>query len=318
MTFDPRVVHGLPFSDYLEAPAHWSQVWPAAQSSLHAAHRAATPFAPSPAMVLGSAIHCAALEPDEFADRYRRAPDFDGLRVSSTEVDVVRRIMAEGPDGFRGASVQDRRSRADKAAWSAESAQAQADGVELVRRDTWAAASALLSEYPAGCTLLTDDQLRTVDALRPLILRELDRLWPFAPPDTEVSVLGATIHGVQTCARLDAVGGLLFADLKTSAKVSDHDASTALVRRGYAGQAWSYREQWRQATGKLLDFRVIWAQTEPPYFVAVQAFDGDCWELGRMQAERAFTSFRRWQDTGKTEPPKLSPTVRVPRWALEE
>ena len=52
------VVPGLSFDDYLDAPAHWSQVWPAAQSSLHAAHRAATPFAPSPAMVLGlSLIH---------------------------------------------------------------------------------------------------------------------------------------------------------------------------------------------------------------------------------------------------------------------
>ena len=313
-----RIVPDLSFDDYLDAPAHWSQVWPAATSTMHAAQRAATSRPPSPAMVLGSAIHCAALEPEEFGDRYRRAPDFDGLRLSTAEVDVVRRIMAEGPDGYRGASVQDRRSKADKEAWDAESAQAEADGVVLVRRDTWAAACALLAEYPAGCTLLTDEQLRTVDALRPLILRELDRLWPFAPPDTEVSVLGASIHGVQTCARLDAVGGLLFADLKTSARVSDHEASTALVRRGYAGQAWSYREQWRQATGDRLDFRVVWAQTEPPYFVAVQALDADGWELGRQQAERAFTAYRRWQDTGKTEPPTLSPVVRVPRWALEE
>jgi len=313
-----RIVHGLPFDDYLNAPAHWSQVWPAAQSSLHAAHRAATPFAPSPAMVLGSAIHCAALEPEEFADRYRRAPDFDGLKLSATEVDVLRRIMAEGPGGFRGASVQERRAKADKEAWDAESQQAEADGVVLVRRDTWAAACALLDEYPAGCTLLTDDQLRTVDALRPLILRELDRLWPYVPPRTEVSVLGATIHGVRTCGRLDAVGGLLFADLKTAARVSDHEAATAFRLRGYAGQAWSYREQWRQATGDLLDFRVIWAQTEPPYFCAVQALDADGWELGRQQAERAFTNYRRWQDTGRADPPTLSPCVRVPRWALEQ
>ena len=313
-----RIVPDLSFADYLDAPAHWSQVWPAATSSMHAAQWTADNRPPSAAMVLGSAIHCAALEPEAFADRYRRAPDFDGLRLSTAEVDVVRRIMADGPDSYRGASVQDRRSKADKEAWDAESQQADADGVVLVRRDTWAAVCALLSEYPAGCTLLTDDQLRTVDALRPLILREIDALWRLTPPQTEVSVVGATIHGVKTCGRLDAVGGLLFADLKTSARVSDHEAATAFRLRGYAGQAWSYREQWRQATGDLLDFRVVWAQTEPPYFVAVQALDADGWELGRQQAERAFRNYRRWQDTGKTEPPTLSPTVRVPRWALEE
>lgn len=67
------IVHGLAFEDYLAGPE-------VSKSSLWTLHTRSPAHArvekePSNSMQLGTAIHCAVLEPDFFAERFHRGPD---------------------------------------------------------------------------------------------------------------------------------------------------------------------------------------------------------------------------------------------------
>lgn len=67
------IIHDMPFSDYLAGSE-------ASKSSLWTLHTRSPAHArvekePSNAMHLGTAVHCAILEPDFFAERFHRGPD---------------------------------------------------------------------------------------------------------------------------------------------------------------------------------------------------------------------------------------------------
>src|SRR5690606_26886762 len=72
---------------YPDVPADVYHRWPAAsqtvlkimrdRSPAHARQYMLTPPEPTPAMVLGAAIHAAILQPDVFARQYVRAPELD-------------------------------------------------------------------------------------------------------------------------------------------------------------------------------------------------------------------------------------------------
>jgi hypothetical protein len=73
-----RVEFGVPFEEYLR----WEGVSQSAlkrmeHSPAHVRHYLDTPHEPTPAMVLGNAIHTAVLEPDKFDMRYAVAPKVD-------------------------------------------------------------------------------------------------------------------------------------------------------------------------------------------------------------------------------------------------
>lgn len=71
--FQHGIIHDLPFEDYLAVPA-------VSKSALWTLHKRSPAHArvekeESNAMKLGTAIHCAVLEPDEFTSRFVRGPD---------------------------------------------------------------------------------------------------------------------------------------------------------------------------------------------------------------------------------------------------
>lgn len=69
----PAICRDMPFETYLEAPAvSKSSLWTAITRS--PAH-ARVEKEPSNAMQLGTAVHCAVLEPDAFTSRFTRGPD---------------------------------------------------------------------------------------------------------------------------------------------------------------------------------------------------------------------------------------------------
>lgn len=73
------VTNYLPFDEYLALPGlSQSIIKHGLKSPLHmAAAIAEPPKEPTPDMVLGSAVHCATLEPEKFASQYAQVPDVD-------------------------------------------------------------------------------------------------------------------------------------------------------------------------------------------------------------------------------------------------
>lgn len=108
----PGLHRGVSFDEYA--------AWDAVNNSLlghilrspaHARHYMVTAHEPTAAMIFGSAVHCAILEPDEFANRYTKAPQVD------------------------------RRTKAGKDAWTAHQ-EANADRISLTP-DEWQQANDL-------------------------------------------------------------------------------------------------------------------------------------------------------------------------------
>jgi hypothetical protein len=73
------IVRGMPFPEYLAHPALGSgAIRQFIKSPGHFLHYTRTKgVPPTPQMLLGSAAHCAVLEPREFNSRYAKAPDVD-------------------------------------------------------------------------------------------------------------------------------------------------------------------------------------------------------------------------------------------------
>lgn len=78
MTPLPGLHYGVKFSDYQSWQAvNQSALQPMKRSPLHCRWALDHPDHPSDAMVLGSALHCAAFEPARFVGEYVKAPKFD-------------------------------------------------------------------------------------------------------------------------------------------------------------------------------------------------------------------------------------------------
>jgi hypothetical protein len=75
----PTIVHGMPFSEYLATEGYGSgAIRQFIKSPAHFLHYTRTKGEPpTPQMLLGSAAHCAVLEPREFNARYAKAPAVD-------------------------------------------------------------------------------------------------------------------------------------------------------------------------------------------------------------------------------------------------
>ena len=75
---DNKLVYGLPFEEYLAAPGYGSgAIRQFLKSPTHFLHYREKGIAATAQMLLGSAAHCAVLEPLEFDSRYAAAPEVD-------------------------------------------------------------------------------------------------------------------------------------------------------------------------------------------------------------------------------------------------
>jgi hypothetical protein len=104
---------GLPLKDYLAAPGlSHSGTLDLAVSPLQYWHKHVNPRRepgwPTPAMRLGSAIHCRVLEPGQYLGRYARAllkADYDG-RVILDTVDEIKKFAAREGVSLKGCKVK--------------------------------------------------------------------------------------------------------------------------------------------------------------------------------------------------------------------
>lgn len=95
----PGIYENLPFDDYLAIDAASnSRLGDMKRSPAYCLHRQKHPSTESEWMKLGSAVHCALLEPDSFRDRYHRRPvvlKADGVTAWSVTAKAYKEKAAE-------------------------------------------------------------------------------------------------------------------------------------------------------------------------------------------------------------------------------
>ena len=103
----PTVVHGMPFEEYLATEGYGSgAIRQFIRSPAHFQHYIRTKGEPpSAAQILGSATHCAVLEPREFGDRYAKAIAVDrrtkaGKEAWSDFVEIHRDQQVLTPEQY--------------------------------------------------------------------------------------------------------------------------------------------------------------------------------------------------------------------------
>jgi exodeoxyribonuclease VIII len=138
-----KIIHGMPFSDYLAAPGVSSSGLRAfARSPWHYRHR--QPPEQTRPMLRGQLAHAAILEPDALAARYIVVPE-----------DAPRR-----PTAAQWAAAKPNESSRAAMDWWREF-NARAEGREIITADEWATASAQLAairDNPALADILRDGQ----------------------------------------------------------------------------------------------------------------------------------------------------------------
>jgi exodeoxyribonuclease VIII len=103
---EPGIYTGIPFDEYLtwEAVNNTLLRTIATQSPAHAKAYKDNPPDPTPAFIFGNGLHCLALEPDKFKDRYAIQPVFDGR---TKEGKAIKAKFKEGLNGKKVITAED-------------------------------------------------------------------------------------------------------------------------------------------------------------------------------------------------------------------
>jgi exodeoxyribonuclease VIII len=284
-TLDCGLHKGIPAQDYfaIDACSNSRLTTLRDRSPMHVRYEIEHPEEPTPALVMGDAVHVALLQPELAPSHYV---------VSSTCVATKARS-----DGARclnpGKFIRDGR-------WFC--------GVH---------AAAMGAELPPQRVLSPDDGF-TVNAMCDAIHRdehasELLR----ASSDREVTALWKLDNGLLCKGRFDILGDDFIADLKTVEDAS-HDAfQRALISYGWHRQAAMY--VWAAAAlGRSIErFEYVVVEKSPPYAVGVYSLDDEAMGLAADELNPLLDAYRECELTGKW-PGYPRRSVRLPLWAMRK
>lgn len=290
-------MRGVPvtFAEYVAMPSvNWSTLRAILRSPLHYQHALAHPMAETPAMRLGSAVHCAVLEPDVFPLRY---------------VVVTPEQIAD--------LAPPRNTREGRAAWAAY-LDAHPDQPDRVDSDEYQ--RLVLADALPGKVLLAAD---TYD--RCLAIRDAVQAHPAAGPYVAGAGANETViawddPAIGRCkGRLDRVSDNppAIVDLKTSRDIdSGAFGRQAAALLWHAQLAW-YQAGWKRATGVLLPCVIVAVENTPPYDVALVNVDEDSLEAGRDDVRRAISTLAECRASGEWPGRYPSPVaLQLPSWVF--
>lgn len=239
----------------------------------------------SASMRLGTMVHTAVLEPDEWSARYIVAPDVD------------------------------RRTKAGKEAWAQFLAEAK--GYEVITNEEAAKAHAMAAvvlEHPAAGPLLRGDFVEPE--------REASYFWRDAETGLECRCRPDSFDGeiiVDLKTTKDASPSFFWRDDEGRLHERHGGFARSVANYGYHVQAAWYRRGVEAVTGRMPRHVIVAVETTAPYAVAVYELDALALEEGERLCQRAITTIAECQRVGRW--PGYGDEIQrlgLPRWAVME
>jgi len=285
---EPGVHYDVPFEEY--------KAWDAAnvsllnrmesRSPLHARHEKDNPKSPTAALIEGTAIHKLILEPHEFYDEYKVAPQCGAIKKSSGErcTNKATRMLADGSQYLCGV---------------------HAKGLPTV-------------EIPANHCIASEDFVRWKNIAKAVKNHSLANKLIESASHTEVSLLWMDEQtGLPCKARLDALmtGLNMLGDLKTTEDAGEDFARSVHKYSYYRQAAWYLRGA--QTCGLDVDaFAFIAIEKQPPHDVVVYQTPERLTNIGNQELDGMMRKYAEVYDSGEWS--GYSPTevvwLDLPEW----
>lgn len=275
----------VPFEQY--------QQWPAANFSTIKNMRGTAskckwemdhPKVMTPAMILGSALHIATLEPARFESMFHICPPCDRRTKEGKEFYAQEELKAEGRIMIRRGGEEK-----DKAAMG------EVESVQGMARAIHASKAASLFIKHQG-------------------QNEVSLLWQ----DEETGLMCKA-----RCDRIndndETWGCPVVVELKSDRDVDDYWFSKTCNSRGYAAQAAGYCHGYYKITGKRPAHVFIAVENFPPHDLKVHMLDDASMQTGLLQYRNLLTRYAECLKSGNWPgyPDKIN-TLALPAWVNEE
>lgn len=245
----PGFHYGVSFEDYTRWPAiNFSRLKPIRHTASKCKWEMDHPKKPTPAMVLGSAIHVATLEPARFEQSFYIVPPCD-RRTSEGKAEFAEHEKAAGNRlMIRQGSRED---------------EGLLDDVEKLR----AMAAAIRKSKAAAPFLNCEGQ------------NEVSMLWQDA--ETQLWCKGRMDRFVPSFAKLDGLPVVV--EIKTTRDAEPWSFGKDCDSMGYAAQAANYIAGVKVITGKTPFHLFIAVENEPPHDLQCHVLDDQSLQTGMLQ-----------------------------------
>jgi len=321
-----EIVYGMTFDEYRAAPGVNQSLLKAGlgdKTLAHMRHEMEHPSPPTAAMRLGSATHCAALEPDRFSKSYTVAPDGAGSRTTGNATGAI----VETSESFLARFVSDpkinKRSDAGKKEWADFQVSAAAKGKNILAPamfDKWHE----FSRANAGKTILTPKEFESALIMGESVLRAAheDEDDIFSGGHSEVSLFWTDpFCGVRCKARLDYLivrpGYAIISDVKSAESLAYRDFQNSMGKFNYTFQA-TYYCRGIQVIFDLTDTRFLFAGVEnkKPHLSSIFSLDAEAILDENSRVEQMLGLYAGAMESGEWPGYVGRQPISPPEWAL--
>lgn len=295
-----NTIENMTFDEYRAVDAiHISQLKVMDRSPLHFKHALDNPRKPSAAMLIGTAVHHAILEPDKFKTDYTTIPDMPT------------------------------RSKADKDAFAARCIEIAGDRITPEEAGTFnfgneeGRSHFFTTLEKRGVTILKESDYKDVVAMRDSVMANTTAGWlAKADGGCEASAFWTDTHtGVQCCARFDKhiESQRFIVEIKTTVDAREHEFMRDSASYGYGLQAAWYLWGAKEITGKAHTHVTIAVENTAPFGVSVFVLDNASLEHSYARNRQLLARYAECRKSGIwTGYPDKAVQVSLPKWELNK
>ena len=259
---EPGIHKDIPSAEYhlWDAPSKSALDWIYDYSPMHLKYFRENPPEPTPALRIGSALHCAVLEPEKFESEYIVATGCCAIVSSTNRPCGNAGKVFSGGSWYCGVHAKGRENRADASKTLTTPEKEQIDNMARA-----------VSFHPAAAWAVKQEGEN-----------ELSAVW-----DQKIKRMGEddALRCKMRCDGLRKAAKLIL-DIKTCECAKEEDFTKSIDEYGYHRQAAFYQDGLRALGIDIEHFVFIAVEKNAPYGVAVYRIKGIGIELGRVENDR--------------------------------